>query len=285
MVEQQPFNPLVSVLMTCYNREKYIGQAIESVLASSYTHFELIVVDDRSTDSSVNMVNSYAKRDKRVKLFINEHNLGDYPNRNKAASYASGKYLKYVDADDYIYPWGLQILVQTMEQFPAAGWGLCSLDPLAEKPFPFQLSPQEAYLYHYNGPGLFHKAPLSSIIKKEVFTAVSGFNAIRMAGDYEMWHRLARLYPVVLMPHGIVWYRKHGEQEVKDYRRFLKTYENIKIQNLQQPLPLPADVAGKLLRNEKRKLWKRLLQSLLTFKIAAAKDYFSRLSQYYGTAK
>ena len=120
--------PLVSVLMTSYNREKYIGEAIESVLNSSYRHFELIIVDDGSKDRTMEIARQYAEKDQRVKVYRNERNLGDYPNRNKAASYATGKYLKYVDADDLIYPWGLELLVQMMEKFPNAGWGLCSLE-------------------------------------------------------------------------------------------------------------------------------------------------------------
>ena len=76
--------PLVSILMTCYNREKYIGEAIESVLASSYTNLELIIVDDHSSDNTVGIARAYAAKDSRVNVYVNELNLGDYPNRNKA---------------------------------------------------------------------------------------------------------------------------------------------------------------------------------------------------------
>ena len=78
--------PLVSVLITSYNREKYIGDAIQSVLDSTYKNFELIIVDDMSTDNSVGIAKSFEKKDNRIKVYINEANLGDYPNRNKAAS-------------------------------------------------------------------------------------------------------------------------------------------------------------------------------------------------------
>src|SRR3954447_2239406 len=105
-------NPLVSILMTAFNREKYIGEAIQSVLDSSYTNLELIIVDDNSTDRTVEIARSYQKKDVRIKVFINERQLGDYPNRNKAASYATGKYIKYVDSDDYIYPRGLEMMVE-----------------------------------------------------------------------------------------------------------------------------------------------------------------------------
>ena len=159
-------NPLVSVLMTVYNREKYIRQAIESVIASTFQEWELIIVDDRSKDNSVMIARSYAEKDSRIKVYVNEQNLGDYPNRNQAASYANGKYLKYVDADDMIYPHGLELLVYYMEQFPDAGYGLCSLPQDKLSIFPFELSPEKAYYRHYFEQPLFHKAPLSSIIKK-----------------------------------------------------------------------------------------------------------------------
>ena len=65
-------SPLVSVLMTAYNREKYIAEAIESVLASTYTNFELIIVDDCSTDKTVEIAKSYEVKDNRIKVYIND---------------------------------------------------------------------------------------------------------------------------------------------------------------------------------------------------------------------
>ncbi len=204
--------------MTVYNREKYISQAIESVINSTYQNWELIIVDDRSKDSSVEIARKYAGQDSRIKVFVNENNLGDYPNRNQAASYASGKYIKYVDADDMIYPYGLEILVQYMEIFPDAGYGLCSLDQDVLEIYPFKLNPSEAYKRHYFSKSLFHKAPLSAIIRMDAFREVGGFTGKRMLGDFEMWHLLSKKYPVVLMPHGVAWYRVHDEQEMSLHR-------------------------------------------------------------------
>lgn len=210
--------PLVSVLMTVYNREKYIAAAIESVLASTYTNWELIIVDDQSNDNSVGIAQSYAKKDQRIEVYINQKNLGDYPNRNQAAAYAKGKYLKYVDADDLIYPYGLEQLLYYMEQFPEAGYGLCSLPQDKFDIFPFQLTPEKAYQRHYLEQALFYKAPLSSIIKTKAFIKAGRFTGKRMLGDFEMWNILSREFPVVLMPHGIVWSREHEEQEMADHR-------------------------------------------------------------------
>ena len=220
-------NPLVSVLMTAYNREKYIGQSIESVLASTYTNFELIIVDDCSSDRTVEIIESYKATDGRIKLFINDHNLGQFRNRNLAASLATGYFLKYLDSDDLIYPNGLEILVNMMVQNPLAGYGLCSNDPDKEKIFPILLSPKEAYEREFcKKISLFHKAPLSSIIKKDVFEKEGGFSNHSGEGDYEMWLKLSVSHPVLLMPYGIVWYRVHDEQI--DYQRRNDPYVGLK---------------------------------------------------------
>ncbi len=227
--------PLVSVLMTAFNREKYIASAIESVLASAYKDFELLIVDDSSTDETVKIAKEYAAKDDRVKVFINDKNFGDYPNRNKAASLAKGKYLKYVDSDDYIYPNGLEIMVKSMEDLPEAGFGLCSLKPDAERPFPFMLQPKEAYEYHFFGPGLFHKGPLTAIFLKSAFDKMGGFKEDRMISDTDMWHRMALQFPVVLMPDGIVWQRRHAEQELNDVQNYIVEGAKIKWKYLVNP--------------------------------------------------
>ena len=228
-------SPGISVLMTTYNREKYVRQAIQSVLDSTFKDFELVVTDDGSTDDTVRIVKEMAKLDDRIKLHINPKNLGDYPNRNQAASNATGKYLKYVDADDLIYPWGLQILWDCMEQFPEARWGLCSLAQDRDQPFPFQLTSEEAYRYHYLGPGLFHKSPLSSIIRRDLFEEVGGFRPGRMVGDFEMWHRLALHSNVVLMNHGVAWYRSHENQESNVIEEYKQAYNAIREEYLNHP--------------------------------------------------
>jgi glycosyltransferase involved in cell wall biosynthesis len=220
-------NVVVSVLMTAYNREKYITEAIESVLASTFTDFELIIVDDCSTDSTVKIARKYEMLDQRVKLFVNEKNLGDYPNRNKAASYATGKYIKYVDADDYLYPNGLEIIVNQMESFPLASVGLFSLPQDFHQPFPLLLNCRDAYRYNFFGPGLFHKAPLSAIVRKDAFEMVGGFKSDRMTSDFEMWHRMAQRFNFLLIQDHVVWYREHDAQEVNSKAKFELNYTRI----------------------------------------------------------
>ena len=217
-INQNQEQPLVSVLMTTYNREKYLEDAVKSVMASTYTNWELLIVDDQSKDKSVEIAQDLASNDSRVISIVNEKNLGDYPNRNMAASLAKGKYIKYVDADDMIYPNGLEVMVKSMEQFPEASWGLSSLPQDKFKMFPFVLSGRDAYKRHYFQEQFFHKAPLSAIIRKDFFDKIGGFTGRRYLGDFEMWHILANHSPVVLMAQGVVWYREHEEQEMQNNR-------------------------------------------------------------------
>ncbi len=84
--------PIVSILMTAYNREAFIEKSRNCIINSTFDNWELIIVDNQNTDQTVKIANHYTSTDSRIKVFINDNNLGDYPNRNKAASYASGKY-------------------------------------------------------------------------------------------------------------------------------------------------------------------------------------------------
>jgi glycosyltransferase involved in cell wall biosynthesis len=205
-------NPLVSVVMTAFNSARTIAPAIESVLASTYSNYELIIVDDASIDDTTNIAQDYTEQNVLVNLFVNEENIGDYPNRNRAATYAKGKYLKYLDSDDLMYPHCLEVMVNSMERFPKAGFGLAS-KVSSKQPFPVMLSPREAYLENFGRYGHFGRSPGSSIIKLEAFRRVGGFSGKRMIGDYELWLTLGRYYSMVKFPFDLYWSRVHENQE------------------------------------------------------------------------
>lgn len=94
-------HPLVSVVMPMYNSEKYVGKAIESVIGQTYPHWELLVVDDGSTDNSCDVVRAYAVRDPRIKLLINDTPVGmPYAPRNYGIMRAQGDFIAFLDSDD-----------------------------------------------------------------------------------------------------------------------------------------------------------------------------------------
>jgi len=206
-------NPIVSILTTVYNREKYIVACIESVLASTFQDWELIIVDDQSKDQSVTIAKKYAAKDERIQVYVNKQNLGDYPNRNQAVSYANGKYIKFLDADDLIYPHGLGVMVRTMEDFPEAVLGLSQEVVEDYDPYPFILNPSLTAKREFLHRGLLGVAPTATIFRKDIFHLLGGFTGTRFIGDKEMWYKMAFNYPIVKMVPGLVFWRRHDGQE------------------------------------------------------------------------
>ena len=229
--------PLVSILTTIYNREKELPDAIESALESTYSNFELILVDDCSKDRSVEIARDYAAKDKRISIFVNETNLGDYANRNKAASLAKGKYIKFLDADDMMYYYGLEVMVNFTEKFPEAGFGL-GCYPADHTRFPFMISPREIYLESFGPTNHFDRAPGSGLIKREVFHSLGGFSGKRMIGDYEFWFKIARYYSMVKLPLDLYWNRIHEGQESKS-NYAMHHYDRLRKEVLEENLNHP----------------------------------------------
>jgi glycosyltransferase involved in cell wall biosynthesis len=94
-------NPLISVIVPVYNAEKRLVKCIDSILAQSYIHFELLLINDGSKDSSGTICDAYAQKDNRVKVFHKE-NGGASSARNIGIEHATGEYIVFVDSDDYV---------------------------------------------------------------------------------------------------------------------------------------------------------------------------------------
>ena len=223
--------PLVSVLMTAYNREKYIGEAIESVIASSYTRFELIIVDDCSKDNTVQIIERYATKDKRIRFHVNEKNIGDYHNRNKAAGFARGKYLKYLDSDDMIYQHGLMDMVAAIEKFPGAAMAMMWIYDDSIKQ-PLLCSPEEGLHEYFIENRWLMVGPTGCIYSKDIFFRLGGFSGRTYISDFEFNMKCALRYPVVKMPNGLVFYRVHDHQQgwesghTKTFRKLLYKFQS-----------------------------------------------------------
>lgn len=113
----QKNHPLVSVIMPVYNTEKYVGQAIESVLSQTYPDFELLIVDDGSKDRSRDICEEYRKKDSRISVFTNDTDMhGPGSARNIGLDHASGEYLYFMDSDDWIDENLLESVVNCMRQ-------------------------------------------------------------------------------------------------------------------------------------------------------------------------
>ncbi|MBW4518934.1 MAG: glycosyltransferase [Scytolyngbya sp. HA4215-MV1] len=108
--------PSVSILIPCYNAEQWIAQAIESALAQTYSEQEVIVVDDGSSDRSLNIIQSFGDQIR----WATQPNQGGNATRNRLLAMSSGSWIQYLDADDYLLPHKIERQVQYLAQVPAA---------------------------------------------------------------------------------------------------------------------------------------------------------------------
>ena len=211
---------LVSVLMTSYNREAFIEEAIRSVLASTYNHFELIIVDDLSTDKTVSISESYREKDERVRLYINEKNLGDYPNRNKAAEYAKGVYLLYVDSDDTINDDAIEYCVNSMQNNIEADFAMIYL--INKIPSPILMKPYESIHSHFFKEPFLIKNPGGTFLKKAFFENIGKYPTLYgPANDMYFNLKAAKNGNILLLPYNFLNYRIHEGQEMNNKNSYL----------------------------------------------------------------
>lgn len=244
-------NPAVSILMTAYNREQYIAEAIESVLVSSFKDFELIIVDDCSTDRTVEIARGYEQKDSRVRVYVNEKNLGQFPNRNKASEYASGKYIYYSDSDDTILPDGLEKLVNLMEQYPECSFGMYN----SEIKTPIILQPETAIRDHFFKKPFLNHGPAGTILLRSFFEKIGKYpTKFGIPGDMYFNLKAASQTPTILIPFKFMNYRIHEGQELSNKYDYL--YNNYKYMNAalnELNLPLAQDEKRWLHNKNKRR--------------------------------
>jgi glycosyltransferase involved in cell wall biosynthesis len=121
MINKHGGNPTVSVVMSVYNGERYLASSIQSVLDQAYTDFEFIIVNDGSQDNTQNILNEYAKKDKRIIIFHEKENVKLVRAINKGCREAKGKYIARMDADDLCKPQRFTKQVRYLNNHPEVG--------------------------------------------------------------------------------------------------------------------------------------------------------------------
>jgi glycosyltransferase involved in cell wall biosynthesis len=216
---------LVSVIIPVYNYDRYLGEAIESVLGQTQQHLEVIVVDDGSTDRSGEVAKSFAERGVQ---YCHQVHAGIGPARNTGVELAQGEYLAFLDADDR---WPLAKIERQLNAFDT--------DPALEMVFGQALQLQngpewEAAVKDYKPsvPGMVPgMVPGTMLIKRDAFFRVGLFKGDLKVGEFIDWYARAVELKVrsLLMPDLFLWRRIHGSnqgvrerQSVSDYARVLK---------------------------------------------------------------
>ena len=129
--------PLVSVIMPCYNMEKFIAYTIESVQRQTYPHWELLIVDDTSTDGTADIVRSHQIQDDRIHFVVKPKHSGIADTRNQCISMAKGRFLAFLDADDLWHPEKLEQQLQFMME-RKIGFSYSSYDCVDEEGKPLE---------------------------------------------------------------------------------------------------------------------------------------------------
>ena len=210
--------PLVSVLLTSYNRQELLSSSIESVLAQTFGDFELVIADDHSTDATVEIARRYERLDSRVRVVVNDKNLGDYGNRNRAASLARGALMKYHDSDDLMYPHCLQVMVAMLQAEPRAAFGLSSGWSWPGGPCPMLITPRMAYQREFLGQGMFMCGPSGAIFRTDAFHQLGGWVDAGSPSDHLFWLKACARVNVILLPADLFWYRVHPGQGISTTR-------------------------------------------------------------------
>ncbi len=202
--------PEVTVVMPVFNAGEYLPAAIESILQQTHTNFELILVNDASTDNSANIVTSY--RDPRVITIRNERNLGPAQSRNKAIEIARGAYIALMDADDLSDRRRLASQVSFLKANPGialvATWGKV-IDESAKTVKQVRL-PMNPFLLRWRlllNNQLIHSSVMLPLRTMKHF---GGYNcAFQPSEDYELYSRIIMDYQIGLIPEFLVMWRCH----------------------------------------------------------------------------
>lgn len=184
--EQTKKDPKVSVILPAYNAESGIKVAIESILNQSWQNIELLIVDDHSTDETLNVIKEYAEKDDRIKWFQTPVNSGPYVARNIALNHARGKYVTVNDADDWSHAEKLEIQVNHLEKNELIIANTSEHARLTE----------ELTLHRRGTPGTYIFSNMSSLMfrRKEVLEEIGYWDTVRFAADGEFKRRLITVF-------------------------------------------------------------------------------------------
>lgn len=219
-----PTTPLFSIIIACYNGERYLNEAIQSVLDQSYTHFEIIVIDDGSTDGTATIAQSFPKI-----TYIYQQNKGVCKARNIGLKNARGKYIIFLDQDDFLPPNRLENdLVEFSRKSSCAyifGW-FTTIDSkgnsINSNPTPHFTNVDYTTLLE----GHLLVPPGTITFSLDKLNSVSGFNEnIRTSEDLDLYFRLASRYPIFCHNQISLYYRRHANNWSSQYGETLSLKE------------------------------------------------------------
>lgn len=206
-------DPRISVIMPVYNSERYLKDTIESILNQTFTDFELIIIDDGSTDSSYKIIEEYRKKDNRIIVLRNEKNLGIASTRTRGTLLAKGQYIVTMDADDISSLTRLEKQYNYLETHKDCGVVGSYVEMFNDNNEIVGIKK-----FHENDIDLrkriFLYSPVvqpATMIRKEVFDNIGYYDTIYTnASDLDFWFRLGTKYKFANIQEVLLRYRIHN---------------------------------------------------------------------------
>jgi hypothetical protein len=211
---------LVSVVIPCFDQAGFLGEAIESVLAQTYPHFELIVVDDGSHDNTAEVAGRYPG----VRV-LRQENQGLPAARNAGLNASSGDFVTFLDADDRLKPRALEIGLQTLRAHPDCAFvsgqvELTGHDGSLLRAAQHLIVDRDHYRVLLQGNPIL--SPATVMYRRQAFDVVGGFDPkLAACEDYDLYLRLTRRFQAYTHDECVAEYRHHGDNMHRDPARML----------------------------------------------------------------
>lgn len=238
-------SPEVSIVFTSYNHSIFLKQAIDSLLSQTYKDFELIIVDDKSTDGSQEIIKEYQDRE-NVSIFLREQNSGSYVKAsNYGVQYAKGKYILFAQCDDFAAPTQLETLVNAFKQNENIGVSFCRSNMVDENGLVFdddfrvreksfrELCSHDTLIKKETMRTFLSKSCVipnlsAALIKKELYITSGGLSAdYLVAADWAFWLELSEMCDFFYVATPLNNFRQHGttiRNTIKIKRQILEIY-------------------------------------------------------------
>jgi glycosyltransferase involved in cell wall biosynthesis len=245
-------NPLVSVIIPAYNAEAFIRFTLDSVLAQTYQNFEVIVVDDGSSDRTPEIVESYAQRDPRIRL-LRQKNSGVAAARNLAIQASKGVYVSPIDADDIWYPQKLEKQVHCIENADQSvglvyAWSVYINEDgeiigryIADQGYTFAEGDVFNILLYFN----FLDNASTALFRRSCIDRVGGYNCNLKAQnaqgceDWDIYLRIAEHYSFQVVPNYLIGYRQYPGSMATNCPVMARSYELMMMEVQQRNPDIP----------------------------------------------
>lgn len=208
--------PLVTVILATFNRKAYLREAIESVLKQTYAHFELIIIDDGSTDDTAKMVKMFT--DPRIEYHFQE-NQGRSIARNLGLSLAKGEFVTFIDSDDLYLIHKLEQQVDYLQNHPQIGmiytsaYSINDYGQMQKHQFKAKVS---GWIYHDIAFFVPVTITLPTVmIRRDILKTVGGFDELMARfEDTDLWRRISKITPIGALPNFTCKIRTHSENRL-----------------------------------------------------------------------